>query len=290
MASQSWNIVGSVDDLTPVITNISPSVTPLFSKFSRVQVKNTTHGALTDVLPTAQIPNIMEGADFVTTAANARTRLDNYTQIFDRGYWVTDTDEAVLKKGVSSEIEYQMGIAMKAIALDVELAIVTSATAARQDAANAGKMGGIPYFMTAGNTKDMAGAALTETAFNDAIQLAWNKGGVIDTAVVSGKSKRAISAFTAGSQKTRDQKEKKAVNVVDIYQSDFGEVTLLAHRQQVDSRIDIIESQYFRMGFLVPFHREDLPKKGHKIEKVITGQVTMECRSREAHSCVTDMV
>jgi hypothetical protein len=120
-----------VDDLTPVITNISPSATPLFSKFSQVAVKNTTHGALTDTLPTAQIPSIMEGADFVTTAATPRGRLDNYTQIFDRGYWVTDTDEAVMKKGVQSEIEYQMGIAMKAIALDVELAIVTSATATK---------------------------------------------------------------------------------------------------------------------------------------------------------------
>lgn len=131
MASRSWEIVGSVDDLTPVITNISPSATPLFSKFSQVAVKNTTHGALTDTLPTAQIPSIMEGADFVTTAATPRGRLDNYTQIFDRGYWVTDTDEAVMKKGVQSEIEYQMGIAMKAIALDVELAIVTSATATK---------------------------------------------------------------------------------------------------------------------------------------------------------------
>jgi hypothetical protein len=182
-----------------------------------------------------------------------------------------------------------MGIAMKAIALDVELAIVTSATATKQDGTNNGKFGGIPYFNTL-NAKDMASAALTETAFNDAIQNAWNKGGVIDTAVVSGKSKRAISAFTAGAQKTRDQKEKKAVNVIDIYQSDFGEVTLMAHRQQVDSRIDIIESQYFRMGFLVPFHREDLPKKGHKIEKVITGQVTMECRSRDANASIINIV
>lgn len=286
MASRSWEVVGSIDDLTPVITNISPSVTPLFSKFSRVPVKNTTHGALTDVLPQAQIPSIMEGADFTTTAAAARSRLDNYTQIFDRGYWVTDTDEAVLKKGVTSEIEYQMGIAMKAIALDVELAIVTSASAQRQDAGSAGKLGGLPYFNDV-NVKNMAGGALTEAAFNDAIQLAWNKGGVTELAVVSGKNKRAISAFTAGGQKTRDQKDKKAVNVIDVYLSDFGEVTLLAHRQQVDSRIDIIESQYFRMGFLVPFHREDLPKKGHKIEKVISGQCTLECRAKDAHSSIT---
>lgn len=285
MASRSWEVVGSVDDLTPVITNISPSATPLFSKLSQVSVKNTTHGALTDVLPQAQIPSIMEGADFVTTAANPRTKLENFTQIFDRGYWVTDTDEAVLKKGVRSEIEYQMGIAMKAIALDIELAIVTSATAQKQDAAHAGKMGGIPYFNTV-NVKPMGGA-LTEMAFNDAIQLAWAQGGVPEMAVVSGKNKRTVSGFTAGSQKTRDQKEKKAINVIDIYQSDFGEVTLLAHRQQTDSRIDIIEQQHFRVGFLVPFKREDLPKKGHKIEKVITGQCTLECRAKDAHSCIT---
>ncbi len=285
MASRSWEIVGSVDDLTPVITNISPSATPLFSKFSQVAVKNTTHGALTDTLPTAQIPSIMEGADFVTTAATPRGRLDNYTQIFDRGYWVTDTDEAVMKKGVQSEIEYQMGIAMKAIALDVELAIVTSATATKQDATNAGKMGGIPYFNDV-NVKAMGGA-LTEEAFNDAIQLAWGKGGIPEMAVVSGKNKRIISGFTVSATKMRDQKDKKVVNVIDVYQSDFGEVTMLAHRQQVDNRIDIIEPQHFRMGFLVPFRREDLPKKGHKIEKVITGQCTLECRSKEAHSCIT---
>jgi hypothetical protein len=288
MASRSWEIVGSIDDLTSVITNISPSATPLFSKFSRVSVKNTTHGALTDVLPQPAVPSIMEGADYVTTAANARGRLDNYTQIFDRGYWVTDTDEAVMKRGVSSEIEYQMGIAMKAIALDVELAIVTSATATRQDATNAGKMGGVPFFNDV-NVKSMANAALTETAFNDAIQLSWVKGGVPEMAVVSGKNKRTISGFTAGAQKTRDQKDKRAINVIDIYQSDFGEVTLLAHRLQADSRIEIIEPQYFRMGFLVPFHRDDLPKKGHKIEKVITGQCTLECRAKDAHSCITNI-
>ncbi|MDR3563286.1 MAG: DUF5309 family protein [Negativicutes bacterium] len=286
MASRSWEVVGSVDDLTPIITNISPSVTPLFSKFSRVQVKNTTHGALTDTLPQAQIPSIMEGADFTTVAATARGRLDNYTQIFDRGYWVTDTDEAVMKRGLTSEIEYQMGIAMKAIALDVELAIVTAATAVKQDAANVGKMGGLPYFNTV-NVKNLASSPLTESAFNDAIQLAWNKGGVTEMAVVSGKNKRTISGFTAGAQKTRDQKEKKAINVIDVYLSDFGEVSLMAHRQQLDSRIDIIESQYFRMGFLVPFHREDLPKKGHRVEKVISGQATLECRAKDAHSCIT---
>lgn len=285
MASHSWEIVGSVDDLTSVITNISPSATPLFSKFSRVSVKNTTHAALTDVLPQPRIPTIPEGELYATVEATPRAKLENNTQIFDRGYWVTDTDEAVLKKGVSSEIEYQMGIAMKAIALDVELAIVTSATAQKQDASNYGKMGGIPFFNTV-NVTPLTGA-LTETALNDAIQAAWVKGGVPELAVVSGKNKRTISGFTAGAQKTRDQKEKRAVNVIDIYQSDFGEVTLLAHRLQVDNRVDIIEPQHFRMGFLLPFKREDLPKTGHKIEKVITGQCTLECRAKDAHSCIT---
>jgi hypothetical protein len=146
-------------------------------------------------------------------------------------------------------------------------------------------MGGIPYFNDV-NVKAM-GEALTEAAFNDAIQLAWGKGGIPEMAVVSGKNKRIISGFTVSATKMRDQKDKKVVNVIDVYQSDFGEVTMLAHRQQVDSRIDIIEPQHFRMGFLMPFKREDLPKKGHKIEKVITGQCTLECRSKEAHSCIT---
>lgn len=288
MASRSWEIVGSVDDLTDVITNIAPKETPLLTRLSRSKVTNTTHGALTDTLPAAAIPNIAEGADFSTVAATPRGRLDNYTQIFDRGYFVTDTEEAVLKKGVSSEIEYQMGIAMKAVALDVELAIVTSATAQMQNGAQNGKMGGVPYFNTV-NVKNMANAALSETAFNDAVQLAWAAGGLPEVGVVSGNNKRTISGFTAGGVKNREQDDRKAINVIDIYVSDFGEIELMAHRQQVNTRIDIIQPELFKPGFLIPFHKEDLPKKGHKIEKVITGQVTLECRSKAAHSAITNI-
>lgn len=289
MASRSWEIVGTIDDLTDVITNISPDQTPLLKKFSKTKATQTTHGALTDTLPTAAIPSINEGDDFTTVAANPRGKIENYTQIFDRGYYVTDTDEAVLKKGVTSEIEYQMGLAMKAIALDQELAIVTSATAQKQSGSAYGKMGGIPYF-NALNNQDMGSAAVTEAKLNDAIYAAWVQGGVPELAITSGKNKRAISGFTASATKFRDQGEKTLVNLVNIYESDFGTVTIMAHRQQVNSRIDIIEPQHFKVAPLIPFHKEDLPKKGHRVEKVITGQVTLECRSELAQAAITGIV
>ena len=57
---------------------------------------------------------------------------------------------------------------------------------------------------------------LTFDRVNDAMQLAWKRGGDIDTIVCSGKNKRIISGWTQGVQKTRDMSRKDLVEVVDV--------------------------------------------------------------------------
>ena len=46
----------------------------------------------------------MEDADFVAVAAAPRERFNNFIQIFMRGYFVTDSQEAVQKAGIKSEV------------------------------------------------------------------------------------------------------------------------------------------------------------------------------------------
>ena len=118
------------------------------------------------------------------------------------------------------------------------------------------------------------------------------------------KEKRyANTNFTAGSEKTRSQKEKKAVAPLDFYESDAGVIKLMPHRminREVDAdtgklgtlkatgrRVEIIDPQYFKPAFLIPFHVEELGKKGKRYEKAITGEVTLRCRSKEAHAAMT---
>ena len=146
--ANGWT-VGNREDLLDIITNISPDETPLMNKFGRSKVTGMIHSWLTDSLDTPAQNAHLEDAQFSSTPSVPRVKLDNYIQIFMRDCMVTDSQEAVLKAGVKSEMAYQLAKVLKAIALDVEYAIVNNATARQGDATNPGLMGGIPYFVNA---------------------------------------------------------------------------------------------------------------------------------------------
>jgi hypothetical protein len=43
-----------------------------------------------------------------------------------------------------------------------------------------------------------------------------------------------------------------------------------AHRMATNDRIDILETQYFKLAYLIPFKTEDLPRTGLKKAKAVT--------------------
>lgn len=124
----------------------------------------------------------------------------------------------------------------------------------------------------------------TFDSLNDAMQAAWKRGGSIDFAVMSGKNKRKASTFTQGTTKTRDMTRKDLVEVVDVIETDFGRIDLIAHRMYEDDVVDLFEQQYWKMGYLIPFHKESVPRKGTYKEEVITGIATLECTAPIANA------
>jgi hypothetical protein len=218
----STNIMkdGNREDLIDIITNISPDETPLTNKFGKTDASGMTHAWLTDALGDAADNMHLEDADFQAAAATPRTRLDNYIQIFQRGVYVTDSQEAVKKAGIKSELAYQTKNTMKVLAKDVERAIYLNSTKVAGDENTPGKAGGVVYWndqnVVNASTDGGANTDLTESRLNDAIQLAWAAGGSPEIVLVSGKNKRTISGFTADSQKTRDMEGKKLVQVIDV--------------------------------------------------------------------------
>lgn len=288
--ANGWT-VGNREDLLDIITNISPDETPLMNKFGRSKVTGMVHSWLTDSLDQPAQNAHLEDAAFSSTPSVPRVKLDNYIQIFMRDCMVTDSQEAVLKAGVKSEMAYQLAKVLKAIALDVEYAIVNNSTARQGDATNAGLMGGIPYFINAtklpNNVIAAAGSTVTEEEFNDAIQAAWAVGGTPDIAVMSGANKRVVSGFTGNADRQRSADSTKVKQIVNVYESDFGLVNTLLHRLMPDTRIDFLQSEYWKLAYLIPFKTVERPKDSLVNGKVVTGQLTMECRSPEANAQIT---
>ena len=286
----TYEAVGNREDLLDIITNISPDETPLMNKFGRSKVTGMTHSWLTDTLATPGENAYLEDEPFMATEAVPREKLSNYIQIFMRDCHVTDSQEAVLKAGVKSEMAYQLAKTLKAIALDVEWAIVNNDQAIPGDGTTVGKMGGIPYFnKEQDNMVDANNGAFTETMLNDAIQKAWAVGGTPDICVVSGENKRIISGFEGNAERQRSADATKIKNVINVYESDFGLVNTVLHRLQPDTRVDLLQSEYWKLAYLIPFKTYDRPKDSLVNGKVVTGQLTLECRSPKANSAVINI-
>nr|DAO05456.1 MAG TPA: Major capsid protein [Caudoviricetes sp.] len=180
---------------------------------------------------------------------------------------------------------YQLQKTLKMIALDVEYAIVNNSDKVLGATSTEGKFGGVPYFNNV-NIVAATGGDFTEEQFNDAIQKAWAKGGMPDMVVVSGNNKRKVSMFTGNAQRQRNADSTKVKQIVDVYESDFGLVNLQLHRLQPDNRIDFLQTEYWKLAYLIPFKTYDRPKDSLMNGKVVTGQLTLECRSPEANAVI----
>lgn len=287
----TYTAVGNREDLSDIITNIAVKETPIFSMFGKEKATGTYHEWLEDDLRAPKDNAMVEGGNYTVEAPSPRVRKGNYTQIFTQAYGVTKTQEAVMKAGVKSEIAYQMAKAMKEIARDVEKAIIENSAAVAGDATTtARKMGGIPAQVST-NVLGNGGTprALTEGLLNDGIQAAWDAGGDPDTVVVNGAKKRLISSFTAGTTKNVDAKDKKLIAAVDVYESDFGLVKIIADRWMVNNKVYILSKDYWKTAYLRPFTQEDLQPQGSRKEKVIEGELTLVGRAEKANAIITDL-
>ena len=102
------------------------------------------------------------------------------------------------------------------------------------------------------------------------------QGGTQFEALVGGKNKRAISKWTTGVQKTQDAKENRKVEKIDIYESDFGIVSITFHPLQDEDRVDFIDTSRIKLGTLLDFKETHVGKKGTYEQFAITGSVTIQ--------------
>ena len=290
MAVTTYSAVGNREDVSDIITNITPTETPLYSMFGKTKAKSTYHEWLEDELNAPGSNAQVEGADYPTDSSTTRTRKGNYTQIFAKTAKVTATQEVVAKYGIKSELAYQIANRMKEIAKDVEYAIINNTSKAAGDASTARQMGGILAFVTT-NVDDNGGTPrdLTEDLLNDGIQSAWQAGGDPNVVVVCGKHKRTISGFTAGATKYLEAEDKRLVAAVDVYESDFGVVRIIPHRYMLTDTLFILDTNYWKTAYLRPFKVKDIPATGDYKAKVIVGELTLEARAEKANAVIKDL-
>ncbi len=289
-AKLTYDAVGNREDLSDVLTNISPTETPMLSRFGKVKAKNTYHEWLTDSLATATANAAIEGYDYSFSKVSSRTRTGAYTQIFQTPVEVSDSQRAVDTAALEDEFAYQMAKKMKEHARDIEYALINGTGNSGASGTARTLKGVLAWITTNVETGTGTGSeALTATMLDDALQSAWDQGGTPDTAYANGWQKRKISGLTTSNTRNINADMKEVVIGIDVYESDFGRIKIVPDRFMTTTVVALLQNDLWKIAEFRPTKKVDVAKIGSATRAVIESELTLESRNEAGSAQITGL-
>jgi hypothetical protein len=309
----TYSAKGIREDLSNVITNIAPEETPFQSNIGRETITNTLFEFQTDTLADAAANAQLEGDDVGTfDSVVATVRVTNYAQISRKTIVLSNTEEVVNKAGRRSELAYQIAKRGSELKRDQEfvflnggVAVAGNTTTARVTASlgafvktNTDKQtnGTDPSYTTLPNSARTDGnvRTFTETILKNVIQKVWSSGGTPKILMVGPVNKQRVSGFAgiASSRFNIDGGAKPAtlIGAVDIYVSDFGNVSVIANRFQRERDAWVIDPDYAKMTVLRPYQQVELAKTGDAEKRMLLIEYGLKITAENAHGLAADLV
>jgi hypothetical protein len=309
----TYSAKGIREDLSNVITNIAPEETPYMSNIGRENVSNSLFEYQTDTLAAAAANAHLEGDDVGTFDAVVPTvRLQNYCQISRKTIILSATEEVVNKAGRRSELAYQIAKRGAEIKRDQEfsmlngaIAVAGNTTTSRTTASlgafiktntDMGSGGADPSYTTLPNSARTDGTVrtFTETILKNVIQKVWTQGGTPKILMVGPINKQRVSGFAgiASSRYNINGGDKPAtlIGAVDIYVSDFGQISVIANRFQRERDAWVIDPDYAKMTMLRPYSQVELAKTGDAEKRMLIVEWGHKVLAENAHGLAADLV
>jgi hypothetical protein len=282
---------GYREDILDEIQMVSPSDTPIFNRLADTQGYAVVHSWVEDTLATATAAAVPEGATAAASSTVSKARKSNFMQIIRKTGAVSGTAQSLDPVGGQNELMYDMEKTMKVWKIEAEQQLIWGSTASGDSTAGtAREMRGLEQAIATNRVTGSAGTvALTETVFNDELQAIWTAGaeGMQLVAFCGGFNKRRISQFATSNTRQLDASDKKLVNSVAVYESDFGTVTINLHRYTGEKNIILMDSTRFRKAWLRKPQKVNLQKRGDLDEYQIVGELTLEHLNERAGAFFT---
>jgi|TARA_R110000823_G_scaffold169269_10_gene301525 hypothetical protein len=321
---ETYQAKGIREDLSDLISDISPTTTPFQSNIGSRDADNTYFEWQTDALATASGTPVIEGADLSSfTAVTPTVRLGNYCQINMVDFIISGTEQRVDKAGRASEVGYQSAKAAKELKRNIETACLLNGVGAVVGATNTARVtAGFPCWLKTNETSTNVtapsysgstptGAAQvwkafgTPTAFTEAMlkttmQECYESGGEPSMLMVGPFNKTAVSAFSgiASSRYNVDGAEPSVIiGAADIYVSDFGNLSVVPNRfftsvidagagSLMNNWAFLIDPDEVRVATLRPYTIETLAKTGDADKRMILQEWGLQVNNEKAHGVV----
>ncbi len=309
--AQTYNFTTIREDLSDVVSKISPTETPVFTAIGKGTADAVYHEWSTIQLAAANEDNMtVEGDDAVIDAPTAATRLGNYCQLMDKVASVSDTTQAVRSAGNVTKLAYQVMLRTQEIKRDMEKRICSNEPAVAGNGSTARETAGLGCFMITNASRGSGGTAptlsgstsgypnaspgagtpraFTETLLKDVIQMCWNEGGQPNLVVVGGFNKRVASTFTGNATRYKEA-DRKLQAAIDIYESDFGEVRIVADRFTVASQALVLDTDRASVDYLQTMKNSELAKTGHSDKRMVWTEFCVKNDNEKAHGVVAEL-
>ncbi len=292
---QTFQAIGQREDLSDLIVNITPSETALFSAMAKVPASGILHEWQTDTLAAAATNEQIEGQDVgphgvAFPTLSPTTRLGNTIQRMFKAYFVSNAMEAVSKAGRDSEIAYQKEKKMKELARDTEFDLWRNASAAGASG-TARAMQGVDNSISTNTSSAGSSRALSESLYNNMLQTVFDSGGNPNVTFVGGFNKRQVSAFAGGTGTSRNiaLTDRRLINSVDVYESDFGLQKMILSRHQAAAVAYLLEMAMWRVAVLIPTGSKTLPDEGGGPRGMVEHQLTLEYGNEASSGSISNL-
>lgn len=305
----SYDAVGIREDLSDVITNVSPEETPFMTKSGKSRARNTLHEWQTDSLRASAANAHIEGDATAAEARSATTRLGNYTQIFKNAVVVPDTDEGLDKAGRAREIAYQTLKIAKEQKLDIEKALFDNNARVAGNSTTARELAGAPAWLTSNTdfganegadpTGDGTDARTDETTtliafdqarFDGVMQSIWENGGNPDTVYLSAFQMNKALGFTGNNNQRSNVQagDERVIKSLAIYVTPWGTVQMVPSRENRSRDVFIMQDDMWEVATLRPTKNVALAKTGDNTTRQVVTELTLVCKNEAANGGVFD--
>lgn len=301
---ETYSAVGNAENISDIITNISPVETPFMSGIESVEVRARLFQWQQDSLTAAATNVEPEGDDPDTNAVTATVLRSNTCQISDYVPRVSGTQEAVAKYGRKSEMNYQLAKFGRQLKRDMEFDLLANNAEVTGSSGTARELGGIEAWLTSndsrasdgsqGGTGDTAATDGTvrdflESQLKTVLASIYDSGGDADTVMAGSFNKQTFSGFTGNATRYKDADDQRLVAGIDVYVSDFGVVRVYPNRFMRSRSVLVLQMDMWQIGYLRPFQITDLAKTGDSIQKQMLVEYTLVALSEASSGIVADL-
>lgn len=312
--NETYDVSTIREDLQDALISISPTDTPFMTAIGRKNVDNTYFEWGVVSLASADGSNrVIEGESAPgNDAATNAVRQANYTQISDKVVEVSDTANAVNGAGNAQTTAKQVAYKLKELKRDMETMLTANVAASAGASGTARQTAGLPAFLRTNADRGTSGADgttsgsgtagyvdaaatdgtqrdVTEALLKSVIASCWDEGAEPSLVLCGSSQKQTISTFTGNATKYKDITDKTLSAAIDVYVSDFGELTIVPSRFSRSRDVLVLDPNYARVAYLKPTSQKELARTGHSERRLISVEYGLQIDNEAAHGVVADV-